>query len=95
MFGAQIVIVKKRPNRGDGTSIIRDVAQLVAHLIWDEGVVGSSPAIPTVSDQIVSRKERNGARSVSSQLGVEKLTARGRRSHQLRNCLFVRGWKRP
>ena len=26
----------------------RDVAQVVAHLVWDQGVVGSSPVIPTI-----------------------------------------------
>ena len=25
----------------------RDVAQVVAHLVWDQGVGGSSPVIPT------------------------------------------------
>ena len=29
-------------------TLYRDVAQLVARLIWDQEVVGSSPVIPTV-----------------------------------------------
>lgn len=29
-------------------ALYRDVAQLVARLIWDQEVVGSSPVIPTV-----------------------------------------------
>ena len=28
--------------------VIRDVAQMVAHLVWDQGVAGSSPVIPTI-----------------------------------------------
>jgi hypothetical protein len=28
---------------------LRDVAQLVAHLVWDQGVAGSNPVIPTIN----------------------------------------------
>lgn len=31
----------------------RDVAQLVAHLAWDEGAAGSSPVIPTILKTIM------------------------------------------
>lgn len=29
----------------------REVAQVVAHLVWDQRVAGSSPVFPTKSDQ--------------------------------------------
>ena len=28
-------------------TVIRGVAQLVAHLVWDQGVAGSNPVTPT------------------------------------------------
>ena len=34
---------ESRPNR----KIIREVAQVVAHLVWDQRVAGSSPVFPT------------------------------------------------
>ena len=29
------------------STMLRDVAQLVAHLVWDQRVAGSNPVIPT------------------------------------------------
>jgi hypothetical protein len=29
---------------------LREVAQLVAHLLWEQGVAGSSPVFPTMPD---------------------------------------------
>ena len=37
----------------------RDLAQLVAYLVWDQGAAGSSPAIPT-KIAAKSRSEKNG-----------------------------------
>ena len=39
--------LKSSPNRNLRLGKFRDVAQLVAHLVWDQGVPGSSPGIPT------------------------------------------------
>ena len=35
---------------GDLQKQLRGVAQLVAHLVWDQGVAGSNPVTPTIQE---------------------------------------------
>ena len=34
-------------------SVSRGVAQLVAHLVWDQGVAGSNPVTPTIKNSLI------------------------------------------
>ena len=38
-------------------TVIRGVAQLVAHLVWDQGVAGSNPVTPTKENSLKKLRE--------------------------------------
>ena len=37
--------------------LFRDVAQLAEHSLWERGVAGSSPVIPTCMEEVMEKKD--------------------------------------
>lgn len=47
-----IAVSPSRYGRGGASTHLRSVAQQVEHLVWDQGVAGSSPVIPTLARSV-------------------------------------------
>ncbi len=68
------------------TQQFRGVAQLVAHLVWDQGVAGSNPVTPTTENNDVARfsgasrsRKRNRSSGCSAVGSASGLGPGGRR----------------
>ena len=60
-----ITLLEPNPRRG--------VAQVVAHLVWDQGVAGSSPVSPTISkEKIQSQLNRKKNSEFFASIDIKK-----------------------
>ena len=57
LLTVRVLVVKTFPFFVVRVTVIRGVAQLVAHLVWDQGVAGSNPVTPTKNSRKDSLRE--------------------------------------